>query len=311
MFLEMQAKGKKAKKDATVGETLATIGKGIVSFVFLIIGYFLVFLKFARVLSHSEAPTILKGTCGVKKNVAWSSDFTVSDGKLIGQSANQKVASTLNDVVLAAIAGGSRRYIESKDASFGERERVDITCAIPVNLRAAGEEVKDLGNKFGFLTCELPLYKMEGLGRVKEVGRRMSVAKKLPEANFGFLMGKVAGLLPTTVLKQAFDVAGAKATLAISNVKGPDKAVHFFKKEVKDMAGFLPPPPGIAIGFAIASYGNNLTISVNCDNAVCPDAEELLGFVKSEWDSMLGTAKSVSEEMRAPISPKTADKKNL
>ncbi len=50
------------------------------------------------------------------------------------------------------------------------------------------------------------------------------------------------------VLKQAFEIAGEKATLAISNVKGPDTPMHFLGKEIKDMAGFLPPPPGIAIG---------------------------------------------------------------
>jgi hypothetical protein len=60
-------------------------------------------------------------------------------------------------------------------------ENINVTCAIPVNLRKAGEEVKELGNKFGFLTCQLPLYSFDSpLERLKTVGRRMSTAKKLP-----------------------------------------------------------------------------------------------------------------------------------
>jgi hypothetical protein len=49
----------------------------------------------------------------------------------------------------------------------------------------------------------------------------------------------------------------------VSNVRGPDMALHIMGKEVKQIVGFLPPPPGCPIGIAVTSYRGQLQLSVN------------------------------------------------
>ncbi len=78
---------------------------------------------------------------------------------------------------------------------FGQNKStkgINITCAIPVNLRKEGEEIKVLGNKFGFLTCQLPLSPIDAsLKRVKEITKRMNKAKSLPESHVGMIMQNI------------------------------------------------------------------------------------------------------------------------
>ena len=51
----------------------------------------------------------------------------------------------------------------------------------------------------------------------------------------------------------------------MSNVVGPDKAMHIGGREIKQIVGFLPPPPGCPLGVAVTSYCDELQLSVNAN----------------------------------------------
>lgn len=52
---------------------------------------------------------------------------------------------------------------------------------------------------------------------------------------------------------------------AVSNVRGPEETLHILGREVKQIVGFLPPPPGCPIGVAVTSYRDQLQVSVNAN----------------------------------------------
>ena len=56
-----------------------------------------------------------------------------------------------------------------------------------------------------------------------------------------------------------------KADCAVSNVRGPEDALHILGREVKQIVGFLPPPPGCPLGVAVTSYRGQLQVSVNAN----------------------------------------------
>ena len=59
-------------------------------------------------LTLPDRKTVFRGPCGVSKRVAWSEPFPLDEVKAIGR----RLGGTVNDVLLAAISGALRRYLE-------------------------------------------------------------------------------------------------------------------------------------------------------------------------------------------------------
>ena len=79
--------------------------------------------------------------------------------------------------------------------------------------------------------------------------------------------------------------AAGGATVALSNVRGPPNALTLDGARV-DACGFVPPPPGVPIGVALASVGGEITLTVNADARAIPDARAFLGRVLDEFEAL-------------------------
>ncbi|MCA9978592.1 MAG: hypothetical protein KC413_22680, partial [Anaerolineales bacterium] len=95
-----------------------------------------------RLLALPPDPkTVFKGPLGVSKKAAWSRPLPLNDVKAIKNATG----TTVNDVLIAALAGGLRHYLVQR----GERvDELDFRAFVPVNIRKQ-EDVEQLGNKFG------------------------------------------------------------------------------------------------------------------------------------------------------------------
>src|SRR5207249_971580 len=94
-------------------------------------------------------PTRFKGKPGVRKRVAWADPLPLDEVKTIGKA----LACSINDVLLACVAGALRDYLRRKhDPTDG----VTIRALVPVNLRPL-EKAWKLGNRFGLVFLDLPI----------------------------------------------------------------------------------------------------------------------------------------------------------
>jgi WS/DGAT/MGAT family acyltransferase len=127
--------------------------------------------------------TRFKGRLGMSKRLVWSQAFRLEDFKRIGQATG----STVNDVLMAALAGALRRYLLEHGAVG---RRLEVRGVVPVNLRPPGE-AHLLGNRFGLVFLQLPLGLVSPRTRLGEVRRRMQLLKETPgaAATFELLWG--------------------------------------------------------------------------------------------------------------------------
>jgi WS/DGAT/MGAT family acyltransferase len=100
-------------------------------------------------LMGQDSPTRFKGKPGVAKRVAWAEPIPLEEVKAIGKA----LASSINDVLLACVAGALRAYLVGRGDPV---EGLVIRALVPVNLRPAGEAQR-LGNKFGLVFLDLPI----------------------------------------------------------------------------------------------------------------------------------------------------------
>ena len=108
-----------------------------------------------------DPSTIFKGPLGIPKRVAWSEPVAVDDVKEIGRA----LQGTVNDVLLSAMTGGLRRYLEAKGK---KTDGLNFRAAMPVNLRSL-DDMADLGNQFGLIFLSLPVGIADPVERLAEL----------------------------------------------------------------------------------------------------------------------------------------------
>jgi hypothetical protein len=221
-----------------------------------------------------DSLTILKRPLGGGKRVAWTEPVALDDVKRIAHTAG----ATVNDVLVAAVAGALRRYL----ARRGEDVRgLEVRAMMPVNLRDAAS-AKALGNHFGLVVVELPVGVPESLLRVDVVKHEMDELKKSPEAAVAFGLLGAMGYMPREVERVGVAFFGQKASVVLTNVPGPRQALHLAGIRIARVVFWVPQSAQLGLGVSIFSYAGEITIGVMADANVLADPDVLVADVHVE-----------------------------
>lgn len=242
----------------------------------------------ARALAKPNDPiTPLKGKLGVAKRVAVSRPVTLAATKEICVALGCKV----NDVLVAAMAGGLRRYLAERET---EVEGLDLNAVVPINLRSPGREL-DLGNVFGLVFLGMPVGLADPLERLRTIKERMDALKASGEAIFYYSLLNLFGLTPRSVEDVALAYFGSKATGVFTNVMGPRETIYLAGQEVEKMMFWVPQSGRLALGISIFSYNGKVTLGVMTDAGIIPDPERIVAGFDEEFQLL----RRVAEVKRA------------
>ncbi|GMI32309.1 hypothetical protein TeGR_g1560 [Tetraparma gracilis] len=224
-------------------------------------------------------PLMVPGS--TKRSVAWAQAGEVRDALAVARHFNK---ATVNDLFVACVAGAVRRQVREhqKAGRLGGAGEVDnIKVVIPVHLFGGVLLPKQaIGNKIGAVSAEIPTGGLDSLDATRAALR---ITKDTPAPLVAFAAAKVVSYLPGAVAKGLMKIATSNACVAISNVRGPEKALHIGGRKVEACCGFVPPPPDVPVGVVVQSYAGKVTVTVNADAACVPDGDEFLGFVLDEY----------------------------
>ena len=232
-------------------------------------------------LLGADSDTVLKGKLGVAQNAAWSGPIVLDVVKQTGHAVNAKV----NDVLLAAVAGALRYYLEERG------EPTDGVCVrgmIPVNLREV-EDAFHLGNRFGLVYVDLPVWLDGRAERVLEVKRQMDEIKASSEAMAAFGILEVLGYFPNEMEGPAVQMFSSKASAVLTNVPGPRKKLHMNGHRLQHIMPWVPRAGKIGLGVSIFSYAGDVRVGIACDNGLIPDPETILEGFEHEFDQLVET----------------------
>jgi diacylglycerol O-acyltransferase / wax synthase len=223
----------------------------------------------ARLVAKPADPaTTLKGELSRVKHAAWSQPLPLADVKAVGKS----VGATVNDVLVAALAGGLRRYLQEEGSPVE-----DVTAVVPFNLRPLDRPVpRSLGNMFGLVYLPLPVGVPDPLERLAAVKRRMDAIKRSPEGPVSFLMLGAMGLTPAIVERQVLRAFADKGSLVVTNVPGPRTPIYFAGTRVAGMMSWVPQSGSIGLGMSILSYADQVFIGVGADAKRVPEPMALV-----------------------------------
>ena len=189
------------------------------------------------------------------------------------KQVKRELGGTVNDVVLAATAGGLRRFFEHR----GEGSEVEsVRAMVPVSLRQAGEALA-LGNRVSSLFVELPIAEPDPLLRYRKTVAAAKELKSGDQAAGTETLIKVAGTAPPLIHSVVARLAFTPRlfNLTITNVPGPQATLYSLGAPLRRIVPLVPIFSGHAIGVAAVSYDGEVTFGLNADRATVPDLDVL------------------------------------
>jgi diacylglycerol O-acyltransferase len=234
-----------------------------------------------------DPKTIYKGALEVPKRAAWSEPISLPKVKAIGRATG----STVNDVLLSAVAGALRRYAQTRDQSV---EGLNVRGVIPVNLRHESATI-ELGNHFGLVFLALPLGIDDPLDRLFELKRRMDELKNSQEAVVVFGILNAIGIAPSEIEDLVVTIFGTKATAVMTNVPGPRQQIYFAGAPVREMMFWVPQSGRLGLGVSIFSYNDQVWLGVATDHSLVPDPETIVAYYIEEIDQLYALIQQAAE----------------
>src|SRR5207244_10462246 len=125
-------------------------------------------------------------------------DWVRTDLGMFKQIKNA-LGGSVNDVVLAVVAGAMRRFFEQRGEEVSELE---LKVMVPVSVRQS-EEYGTTGNRVAAMMAPLPVYEPDPLERLRIVRESMSGLKEGKQAIGAQILTELGGFAPPTVLAQA------------------------------------------------------------------------------------------------------------
>jgi diacylglycerol O-acyltransferase / wax synthase len=224
-------------------------------------------------------------TTGLEKHVVWSDPIPLDRIKQAGHASG----TTVNDVLLAAIAGALRADLErSGDAIH------DTRAIVPFNLRPLDQPLPSgLGNSFGLVFLDLPLTKATSRERLEEMARRMRAIKNSAEGVVSYGVLDAVGLAPLAVEKVVVNIFAAKGSSVVTNVAGPRTPVTLAGSRLRGTIGWVPMSGSIGLGVSIFSYAGDVVIGLAVDRHQVNHPHLLMEDILAELQLLTSTYATV------------------
>lgn len=218
-----------------------------------------------RELGHRGSTSPLDQTITGSRELAFTA-ATLAEMKEIGAALDDPA--TVNDVLLAIIAGGLRDWLGATDATAPH-----LRAQIPVSLHHRDEAVGEAGNRDSFLNIDLPLGEDAPLERLTLIRAQTRVDKQSGDAQEMYDLLHALGRLPAIgAAVQKLAGSAREFSLSISNVPGPATPVGIEGRKVEHL--FSSSEPAMHHALRISAISCDGTIGIG----LCTDPQALPGM---------------------------------
>jgi len=194
------------------------------------------------------------------------------------KAIKDRLGGTVNDVVLATVAGALRRFLL--------RRRVDVVpldfrVLAPVSIRT-DEEHDALGNQISALMVPMPLGERDPLRRYDKIRDTTERLKKSNHALGAAVMTGVGAWTPTALLTLGARLAvrALPFNLVVTNVPGPQQALYMLGGKMVDNYGFIPLVDSLCLGVVLFSYAGKLCWGFTAEWDLLPDLDDFVSDVE-------------------------------
>jgi WS/DGAT/MGAT family acyltransferase len=232
-----------------------------------------------REFRRDRGPSPFDGQIGAQRSVA----FATVPLDPLRHSARSLAGATVNDAVLACVAGGLRRWM----AEGGNEPLQDLRVKVPVSMHDATDT---LGNRDSFFYLGLPLGEPDPARRLRLIREESAIRKTEHDAQE---MDRALAALSrvSTRLRQVCDrflMDPREFAVNVSNVPGPRRPVSVVGQPVQSIHDLADIAERHALRVAAVSYAGQLGFGLCADAALIQDLPGLADAIEAEAADLIG-----------------------
>jgi hypothetical protein len=220
------------------------------------------------------------GRVGARRRIA----FTAVPLGELHDAAKRLASATLNDAVLAVVAGSLRRWIEDRHGALG-----DVRARVPVSLHREGD---DAGNRDSFFSVRLPLAIADPVERLQVVQRETAARKQGRDAErieetlaaLGRRSPRLAALV------ERIEASPREFAVAVSNVPGPRRPVSVLGAPVEELHSIAEIGLRHGLRITVVSLADRLFFAFNADPDLVEGVESMATGVEAEAAALVAAS---------------------
>jgi WS/DGAT/MGAT family acyltransferase len=241
---------------------------------------------------RSAPPSPLNVRIGPHRRFTWV-EADLDQFKAIKNS----LGGTVNDVVLAAVAGALGRYLRIHGE---ETENCVLKAMVPVSVRVDAERGA-LGNRVAAMWAPLPVGVTDPVARLLTISHEMEGIKRSHQAVGAQVLTELTGFAPPTIMAQAARLQARQRmfNLVVTNVPGPQFPLYVLGRLLESMYPMVPLAENQALGVAIMSYNGALDFGLNADYDTLSDLEALAEELRASIEELVAAAGAAPSRPRS------------
>jgi WS/DGAT/MGAT family acyltransferase len=199
------------------------------------------------------------------------------------------LGTTVNDVVLAVVAGALGRYMR---LHHEPTDGLELKAMVPVSVRA-GDEQGLPGNRVAAMWARLPVGLDDPVQRLLAISQSMDGIKESGQAVGAQVLTELSGFAPPTIMSQAARLQARQRlfNLVVTNVPGPQMPLYVLGRQLQALYPMVPLAQNTALGIAIMSYNGTMNFGLNGDYDALSDIETLADELRAAIEELAAAAR--------------------
>lgn len=207
---------------------------------------------------------------------------------------------TVNDVILASIAGGIRGWMLTRAESAGPKTA--FRAMVPMSVVSDEGLPTSLGSKVRGHLLSLPVGESNPVVRLHQVSYALKDHRETGSAVAANKLASLPGFATSTFHAVGARVAESEGNrghqIVITNVPGPQEPVYMAGEPVAEVYPCLPLTENRTVAIGVTSYRGHVFYGITADREAVPDIDVLGQCIEDALGELVETV--VSKRSRAP-----------
>ncbi|MBM9464581.1 wax ester/triacylglycerol synthase family O-acyltransferase [Aeromicrobium sp. YIM 150415] len=210
---------------------------------------------------------------------------------------------TVNDVILAVVAGGLRGWLLTRAEPVSAATSFRALVPMSVKLKGAEDDSlpTSLGSRVRGNLLSLPVGETNAVVRLHQVSYALKGHRETGDAVSAQTLADLPGFATSTFHAVGARVAEHEASrqyqLVVTNVPGPQESVYMAGQRLAQVFPAIPLTGRRTVAIGITTYRGRAYVGIVADREAVPDVDVLAQCIEEAVDELVET---VSSRRRAP-----------
>jgi WS/DGAT/MGAT family acyltransferase len=246
------------------------------------------FWDFLRTGLQGCAETDLNREVGPHRRIEWLT-FDLDEVKEV----KNRLGGTINDVVLATVAGGVRSFLDRRGGKIGKG---DFRVGVPVNLRGV-PQASGTGNQIWAWIVSLPITARNPRARMQLLHEETERLKTSEQAQGGELVTTAVDWTSSNLMPLGVRLLTRMQpyNMLVTNVPGPPMPLYLLGARIEALYPYAPLFDRQGLGIALFSYASKLSWGIVGDWDLLPDLSEFADAIRRAFQRL---RRAAAQEVR-------------